>query len=106
MGRRFPQEFKGAVTALSNRCARRFSAGESKSRTFAIDRRALLTSLVIMPLLAACGGGGADSETEIDVRNTTVSKGQALIDLKKALDAGAMSKTEYNRAKAAVLEEK
>ena len=63
----------------------------------------ILASIVVLPLLAGCGGGGAKSETQ--VRTTTVSKGQALIDLKKALDEGAMTQSEYERARAEVLKE-
>ncbi len=53
--------------------------------------------------LAACGGGGARSETAIE--NTTVSRGQALIDLKKALDSGVISPAEYEAQKARILKE-
>ena len=53
--------------------------------------------------LAACGGGGARSETAIE--NTTVSKGQALIDLKQALDRGAISPSEYETQKQMILKE-
>ncbi len=59
---------------------------------------ATLSSLL---MLAACGGGGADST----VHNTTVSKGQALIDLKKAYDAGAISEREYERQREEILDE-
>jgi uncharacterized membrane protein len=52
-------------------------------------------------MLAACGGGGADNT----VHNTTVSKGQALIDLKKAYDAGAISEREYNKQREQILDE-
>lgn len=53
--------------------------------------------------LAACGGGGARSETAIE--NTTVSRGQALIDLKQALDRGAISPSEYEAQKQRILKE-
>ncbi|WP_448188955.1 SHOCT domain-containing protein [Azospirillum sp. sgz301742] len=53
--------------------------------------------------LAACGGGGARSETAI--QNTTVSKGQALIDLKQALDSGAISPADYEAQKQKILKE-
>ncbi len=43
--------------------------------------------------LAACGGGGADVRSEV----STTTVGQQLMDLKKALDAGAMSQQEYER---------
>jgi hypothetical protein len=52
-------------------------------------------------MLAACGGGGADST----VHNTTVSKGQALVDLKKAYDSGAMSEKEYEKEREKILDE-
>ncbi|MFN7609979.1 MAG: SHOCT domain-containing protein [bacterium] len=58
----------------------------------------LLASLL---LLAACGGGGADTE----VHNTTVSTGQQLIDLKKALDAGAITQNEYDTARDKILDQ-
>jgi hypothetical protein len=49
---------------------------------------AALTSVV---LLTACGEGGARSETSV----STTTVGQQLIDLKKALDAGALTPEEY-----------
>ena len=52
-------------------------------------------------MLAGCGGGGADST----VHNTTVSKGQALIDLKKAYDSGASSEREYEKQREKILDE-
>jgi hypothetical protein len=65
--------------------------------------RALIIALSLSSplMLAACGGGGADST----VHNTTVSKGQALIDLKKAYDSGAMSEKEYNKQREKILDE-
>lgn len=50
-------------------------------------------------LLAACGGGGADTQ----VTNTTVSTGQQLIDLKRALDTGAITQEEYDDARERIL---
>jgi hypothetical protein len=64
---------------------------------------ALLMIAVSAPVMAGCGGGGARSETQI--RNTTVSKGQALIDLKRAYDAGAISKSEYENQRQQILKE-
>jgi hypothetical protein len=60
-------------------------------------------SLSSLLMLAACGGGGASQDTT--VRNTTVSKGQALIDLKNAYDSGAMSKDEYEEEREKILDE-
>lgn len=50
-------------------------------------------------LLTACGGGGAHVKSEV----TTVSKGQQLIDLKKAADDGAITQDEYAKEKANIL---
>ena len=65
--------------------------------------RALIMAIALSSalLLAGCGGGGADST----VNNTTVSKGQALIDLQKAYQAGAMTEREYNKERERILEE-
>jgi hypothetical protein len=52
-------------------------------------------------MLAGCGGGGADST----VNNTTVSKGQALIDLQKAYQSGAMTEREYEKERERILDE-
>jgi len=54
-------------------------------------------------MLAACGGGDAAQDTT--VHNTTVSKGQALIDLKAALDSGAITQDEYEEQREKILEE-
>lgn len=64
---------------------------------------AILALMGVTLALAGCGGGGASSETQ--VQNTTVSKGQALIDLKKALDQGAISQSEYDKQRKAILNE-
>lgn len=50
-------------------------------------------------LCSACGGGGAHVRSEV----TTVSKGQQLIDLKKALSDDAISQDEYNKEKSKIL---
>jgi hypothetical protein len=49
--------------------------------------------------VAACGGGGADVKSEI----TTTTVGQQLIDLKKALDSGAMTQQEYEQQRKKIL---
>lgn len=45
--------------------------------------------------LTACGGGGATTE----VSTSTQTLGQELIDLKNAYESGAMSESEYNKAR-------
>ena len=71
----------------------------AKTRIFA----AAVAMCLVLSVLVACGGGGATSETA--VTNTTVSEGQRLIDLKAALDAGAISQEEYDRRRQQILDE-
>jgi len=55
--------------------------------------------LLLVVGLSACGGGGADSSTTV----TTTTVGQQLTDLKKALDAGAITQGEYERQRKKIL---
>ncbi len=50
--------------------------------------------------VVACGGGGADVRSEV----STTTTGQQLMDLKKALDSGAMSKEEYEKERKKILD--
>jgi hypothetical protein len=50
--------------------------------------------------LAACGGGGADVRSEVSSTTT----GQQLMDLKKALDSGAMTQQECEKERKKILE--
>ena len=50
--------------------------------------------------VVACGGGGADVRREV----STTTTGQQLMDLKKALDSGAMTKEEYEKERKKILE--
>jgi hypothetical protein len=52
--------------------------------------------------LAACGGGGAEVRSDI----STTTTGQQLIDLKKALDSGAMTQQEYEKERQKILDRK
>lgn len=52
-------------------------------------------------LVTACGGGGAHVQSQV----TTVSKGQQLIDLKKAAEDGAITQEEYAKEKSKILGE-
>lgn len=65
--------------------------------------RSVSMAFLLVLAVAACGGGGAQSDT--DIKNTTVSRGQALMDLKRAYDSGAMSQSEYERERQRVLDE-
>lgn len=60
-------------------------------------KHALVIAL-LASLLAACGGGGAT------VQSSTTTKGQELIDLKKALDEGIIDQEEYEEAKEIIIE--
>jgi hypothetical protein len=62
--------------------------------------RALVALVLASSVTAGClsFGGGSDTTT---VNQPTV--GQQLLDLKKALDAGTMSKDEYERLREAII---
>jgi len=60
---------------------------------------AVVIASVLTFALTACGGGGANVRSEV----TTVSKGQQLIDLKKALGDGAITQDEYDKEKSKIL---
>ncbi|MFM8760625.1 MAG: hypothetical protein ACKOD7_03630 [Polynucleobacter victoriensis] len=64
-----------------------------------MHKRNLLLVIVATIILAACGGGGAHVRSEV----TTVSKGQQLIDLKKALADDAITQDEYDKEKSKIL---
>jgi hypothetical protein len=59
---------------------------------------ALLAALVLG--LAGCAG---DAEVKSEINTTT--KGQQLIDLKKALDSGALNQEEYERERQRLLKQ-
>lgn len=59
----------------------------------------LILVSVMAVVLTGCGGGGANVRSEV----TTVSKGQQLIDLKKALGDGAITQDEYDKEKSKIL---
>jgi hypothetical protein len=63
--------------------------------------RVLAAAILFALPIAGCGGG--DSNTH--VQSTTISKGQALIDLKRALDAGAITPAEYEKQRQKLLDQ-
>lgn len=66
-------------------------------------RNSILSAALLAALgVSACSGGGAEVRSEI----TTTTTGQQLLDLKKAYDAGAMSKEEYERERQRILSNK
>lgn len=65
-------------------------------------RMIMIAAMAALLPLAACGGGGADVQS--DIRTTTV--GQELNDLKKALDSGAMNQAEYEKQRQIILNRK
>jgi hypothetical protein len=67
-----------------------------------IKNWAWIAAVVAALGLGACGGGGAEVKSEI----TTTTKGQQLLDLQKAYEAGAMTKDEYERERKRILDGK
>jgi len=64
------------------------------------SRRAILVTGVLTALsLTSCGGGGAKTE----VQAITTTKGQKLIDLKKAYDQGVITDAPYENEKNKIL---
>ena len=59
-----------------------------------------LAGLFASVLLTACGGGGARTTNEI----TSVTRGQELLDLKRAYDAGALNEREYQEQRRLILQ--
>ncbi len=65
---------------------------------------AVMIAMILATTVSGCGGGGAKSQTQTDVRTTTT--GQELLDLQKAYESGAMSKNEYEKQKKKILQRK
>jgi hypothetical protein len=59
----------------------------------------LLAAVALAAAVAGCGGGSA----EVKSVTTTTTTGQQLIDLKKALDAGAITQDQFDKEKARIL---
>jgi hypothetical protein len=72
--------------------------------------RATMPRVLPALVLAAClglAGCGSSSKASVTVKGTTtISKGQELVDLKKALDEGAISPRDYEKVRAIILDRK
>lgn len=61
-------------------------------------------ALVLLPVLYGCG---SSSKASVTVKGTTsISTGQELLDLKRALDEGAISPRDYDKVRAILLDRK
>jgi hypothetical protein len=69
-------------------------------RKMAFNTIAAVMACALVLGLAGCGGGGAKVQSEI----STTTTGQQLMDLKKALDSGAISQEEYDKERKKILE--
>ena len=65
----------------------------------AIRKLGLAAAVASSLFLAACGGGGADVQQNI----SSVSQGQQLTDLKRALDEGAINQQEYDKLRTKIM---
>jgi len=59
----------------------------------------LAAVVAMLTVVSACGGGS----TTVKTATNTTTTGQQLIDLQKALDAGAITKKEYDAQKKKIL---
>lgn len=73
-------------------------------------RAAMMSRLLMSSLFVGCialAGCGSSSKANVTVTGTTtVSTGQELIDLKRALDEGAISQRDYDKVRKILLDRK
>jgi len=70
-------------------------------------RRHCVLPAIALVLLASLPGCGSSSKASVTVKgSTTVSVGQELLDLKRALDEGAISQRDYDKVRAILLSRK
>jgi hypothetical protein len=80
-----------------------------KSNRACVNRVGRLTATLVLALSAGATatGCGSSSRANVTVTGTTnVSKGQELLDLKRALDEGAISQRDYDKVRKIVLDRK
>jgi len=64
-----------------------------------------LPTTLALALLLALAGCGSSSKASVTVKGTTtISTGQELLDLKRALDEGAISPRDYDKVRAILLD--
>jgi hypothetical protein len=69
--------------------------------------RLSVSLVLVLSASAAATGCGSSSRANVTVTGTTtVSKGQELLDLKRALDEGAISQRDYDKVRKIILERK
>lgn len=66
--------------------------------------RHFVCAFALFGFLAACSGGGAKVESQSTI--STKSQGEQLIDLKKALDQGAITEDEYKKLRKRIIDGK
>jgi major membrane immunogen (membrane-anchored lipoprotein) len=62
----------------------------------------LPVELALVLLLAACGSSSRSVVTVQDA--TTITKGQELVDLQRALNEGALTQSEYERVRKVIMD--
>jgi Short C-terminal domain len=62
-----------------------------------------IKTIITVALVAAAVGLGGCFGGDTEVKQTSVSKGQELQDLKKALDSGAITEREYDRLRKEIM---
>lgn len=66
----------------------------------------LLLAWVLTACIAAAGCGSSSKANVTVMGTTTISTGQELIDLKRALDEGAISQRDYDKVQKILLDRK